>query len=73
LLAQLLFIQDWSVDYWLGNIYTPGKLFNFPTWMILTLGLFVTHGTNNLINDYTDFSRGIDVDGSTKAFQAASG
>ena len=29
---------------------------------ILTLGLFIAHGTNNLINDYTDFSRGIDKD-----------
>ncbi len=36
--------------------------FNLLTWCILTLGLFIAHGTNNLINDYTDFSRGIDKD-----------
>jgi len=36
--------------------------FNLATWFILTLGLFIAHGTNNLINDYTDFSRGIDKD-----------
>ncbi|PWB71321.1 MAG: prenyltransferase [Anaerolineales bacterium] len=36
--------------------------FNIWTWLILTLGLFIAHGTNNLINDYTDFSRGIDKD-----------
>jgi len=31
-------------------------------FVILTLGLFVAHGTNNLLNDYTDFSRGVDKD-----------
>ena len=31
-------------------------------WLIVTLGLFIAHGTNNLLNDYTDFSRGIDTD-----------
>ncbi len=31
-------------------------------WLIVTLGLFVAHGTNNLLNDYTDFVRGIDDD-----------
>lgn len=36
--------------------------FSFWPWLIVTLGLFVAHGTNNLLNDYTDFSRGIDKD-----------
>jgi 1,4-dihydroxy-2-naphthoate octaprenyltransferase len=31
-------------------------------WIIVTLGLFVAHGTNNLLNDYTDYNRGIDKD-----------
>lgn len=31
-------------------------------WLIVTLGLFIAHGTNNLLNDYTDFSRGVDKD-----------
>jgi 1,4-dihydroxy-2-naphthoate octaprenyltransferase len=43
-------------------LYSNGKPFNFLTWLILTLGLFIAHGANNLINDYTDFSRGIDKD-----------
>src|SRR5258707_6207909 len=30
------------------------------TWVILTMGLFIAHGTNNLLNDYTDFGRGSD-------------
>ncbi|NCP86810.1 MAG: prenyltransferase [Anaerolineae bacterium CG_4_9_14_3_um_filter_57_17] len=36
--------------------------FSFWPWLIVTLGLFMAHGTNNLLNDYTDFSRGIDKD-----------
>ncbi|MCU0485261.1 MAG: prenyltransferase [Anaerolineales bacterium] len=36
--------------------------FAFFPWLIVTLGLFIAHGTNNLLNDYTDFSRGVDVD-----------
>jgi 1,4-dihydroxy-2-naphthoate octaprenyltransferase len=36
--------------------------FGWLPWIILTLGLFIAHGTNNLLNDYTDFSRGIDKD-----------
>ena len=28
----------------------------------MTVGLFVAHGTNNLLNDYTDFNRGVDKD-----------
>lgn len=43
-------------------LHAQGKPFNLLTWIILTLGLFIAHGTNNLINDYTDFSRGIDKD-----------
>jgi len=44
------------------TLYANKSPFNFLTWLILTLGLFIAHGTNNLINDYTDFSRGIDKD-----------
>jgi 1,4-dihydroxy-2-naphthoate octaprenyltransferase len=43
-------------------LYAQKSSFNFLGWLILTLGLFIAHGTNNLINDYTDFSRGIDKD-----------
>ena len=34
--------------------------FSWLPFIILTLGLFIAHGTNNLLNDYTDFSRGLD-------------
>jgi len=36
--------------------------FSWLPWLIVTLGLFIAHGTNNLLNDYTDYSRGIDQD-----------
>ena len=34
--------------------------FNFWVWLLLTVGLFMAHGTNNLLNDYTDYTRGVD-------------
>ena len=43
-------------------LFGQHKPFDVLTWVILTLGLFLAHGTNNLLNDYTDFSRGIDKD-----------
>jgi len=36
--------------------------FAWLTWLIVTVGLFLAHGANNLLNDYTDFRRGIDND-----------
>jgi 1,4-dihydroxy-2-naphthoate octaprenyltransferase len=36
--------------------------FSFLPWLIVTLGLFIAHGANNLLNDFTDFSRGVDKD-----------
>ena len=36
--------------------------FTWLPFIILTLGLFIAHGTNNLLNDYTDYSRGVDKD-----------
>jgi len=36
--------------------------FKFLPWFIVTIGLFLAHGTNNLLNDYTDFNRGVDKD-----------
>ena len=37
-------------------------VFAWIPWLIVTIGLFIAHGTNNLLNDYTDFSRGVDKD-----------
>jgi len=37
-------------------------VFSWIPWIVITLGLFIAHGTNNLLNDYTDYSRGVDKD-----------
>jgi len=34
--------------------------FNLWVWLLLSIGLVMAHGTNNLLNDYTDYSRGVD-------------
>jgi 1,4-dihydroxy-2-naphthoate octaprenyltransferase len=36
--------------------------FNFGRWFLLTIGLIMAHATNNLLNDYTDYRRGVDQD-----------
>ncbi len=36
--------------------------FAWLPWLVVTLGLFIAHGTNNLLNDYTDYNRGVDSD-----------
>jgi 1,4-dihydroxy-2-naphthoate octaprenyltransferase len=36
--------------------------FSWLPFLIVTFGLFIAHGANNLLNDYTDFSRGVDLD-----------
>jgi 1,4-dihydroxy-2-naphthoate octaprenyltransferase len=36
--------------------------FNILAWFALTIGLIFAHATNNLLNDYTDFTRGVDKD-----------
>ncbi len=45
-----------------GLLALRDHYFAFLPWLIVTLGLFIAHGTNNLLNDYTDFSRGVDKD-----------
>lgn len=31
-------------------------------WLLLALGLILAHATNNLLNDYTDYVKGVDAD-----------
>jgi 1,4-dihydroxy-2-naphthoate octaprenyltransferase len=45
-----------------GLLAYRDQTFALIPWLIVTLGLFIAHGTNNLLNDYTDFSRGVDSD-----------
>jgi 1,4-dihydroxy-2-naphthoate polyprenyltransferase len=41
--------------------YQAGQ-FDFGLWLLMTLGIVFAHATNNLLNDYTDFTRGVDQD-----------
>jgi 1,4-dihydroxy-2-naphthoate octaprenyltransferase len=36
--------------------------FSFGRWFLLVIGLIMAHATNNLLNDYTDYKRGVDED-----------
>lgn len=36
--------------------------FNFWLWLLLVIGLIMSHATNNLFNDYTDYVKGVDQD-----------
>ena len=39
--------------------FQDGK-FNFLNWLLVSIGLVFAHATNNLINDYVDYSKGVD-------------
>ncbi len=41
--------------------FKDGK-FDFVLWLLTTAGLILAHATNNLINDYTDYIKGVDHD-----------
>lgn len=45
-----------------GILALQNGMFNFPHWLLLTLGLILAHATNNLLNDYTDYVKGVDQD-----------
>jgi 1,4-dihydroxy-2-naphthoate octaprenyltransferase len=39
-----------------------GHSVNILSWIVLSLGLVLAHASNNIFNDYTDYSRGVDKD-----------
>lgn len=47
-IAGLLAFRDGHFDFWL--------------WLAMTLGIYFAHSSENLVNDYIDFTRGIDED-----------
>jgi 1,4-dihydroxy-2-naphthoate octaprenyltransferase len=36
--------------------------FNFLLWLLVAVGLIMAHATNNMLNDVTDYRRGVDTD-----------
>lgn len=45
-----------------GILAANAGKFDFVLWLLLAVGLVLAHATNNLLNDYTDYSRGVDKD-----------
>jgi 1,4-dihydroxy-2-naphthoate octaprenyltransferase len=48
----------------MAGLYTlhDGQSVDALAWLVLTLGLVLSHAMNNMVNDFTDFVRGVDVD-----------
>ncbi len=47
-IAGILAYQDSKFDFW--------------KWLLVAIGLVIAHATNNLLNDFTDYIRGVDKD-----------
>ncbi len=45
-----------------GLLAARDGMFNFLYWFLVVIGLVFAHALNNLLNDLTDYSRGVDKD-----------
>lgn len=45
-----------------GLLALRDGFFDFPLWLAMTLGIYFAHSSENLVNDYIDYTRGIDED-----------
>lgn len=45
-----------------GILALQNGVFRLGPWLLVALGLIMAHAANNLLNDYTDYSRGVDQD-----------
>lgn len=45
-----------------GLLAARAGMFNLGNWLLLVVGLIFAHATNNLLNDLTDYQRGVDKD-----------
>jgi len=45
-----------------GILAIQAGKFNIWLWLLLVIGLLLSHATNNLLNDYVDYSKGVDQD-----------
>jgi 1,4-dihydroxy-2-naphthoate octaprenyltransferase len=45
-----------------GILAIQNGKFNFWYWLLLAIGLVMAHATNNLLNDFTDYIKGVDQD-----------
>jgi 1,4-dihydroxy-2-naphthoate octaprenyltransferase len=45
-----------------GLLALRDGFFNLVPWLAMTLGIYFAHSSENLVNDYIDYTRGIDED-----------
>jgi 1,4-dihydroxy-2-naphthoate octaprenyltransferase len=45
-----------------GILAMQAGMFNLGRWLLLVIGLIMAHATNNLLNDYIDYTKGVDQD-----------
>jgi 1,4-dihydroxy-2-naphthoate octaprenyltransferase len=45
-----------------GILAIRDSAFQFLPWLLVTIGLFMAHGTNNFLNDLIDYQKGVDKD-----------
>src|SRR4030042_1491983 len=43
-----------------GILAYRSEQFDLAKWLLVAVGLILAHATNNLLNDYTDYTRGVD-------------
>lgn len=59
--AAILFMT-FSAAAVAGILAARDGQFRLGPWLLLTIGLIFAHGTNNLLNDLTDYRKGVDKD-----------
>ena len=57
-----VFVITLIPSYVVGIISFLNDKFDLLNWIILTIGLILVHALNNMLNDYTDFIKGVDKD-----------
>lgn len=45
-----------------GILSVQAGMFSLGNWLLLVIGLIMAHATNNLLNDYIDYKKGVDED-----------
>lgn len=45
-----------------GILSVQAGMFSLGNWLLLVIGLVMAHATNNLLNDYIDYKKGVDED-----------
>ncbi len=55
-------VMTFTSSAFAGLLAVKASAFDWTLWMLVTAGLCLAHATNNLINDLTDYWKGVDAD-----------